>query len=207
MPETISEVYSSLCRLALGDSHNNGGERKTPIKAIIPHMMAGDMSAENCARWQAEPGIMVSANYYIGSDGDIIGGVPENMEPWTSSSRIADKVAVTIEIANNGDAEDGWPISQKAMHSLVNLMADICVRNDIAPVWIGDSKDNMERQTIWFHKWFTATDCPGPYLISQMPAIVRRVCKRMAELDRAASPSDDISFDEMFKAYIKKSGP
>lgn len=174
--------------------------KKVSIDTITIHHMAGNMTAENCVKWmsRSDGPLMRSCNYAIGSDGQIWGGAPEEGESYCSSDRANDKRAVTIEVANDGGEESGWHISDDAMNALIRLCADICVRNNIASLtWREDDASyayHPEVQNISLHKWFSATPCPGPYLISQMPAIARRVNKL---IDQNKDPSITVTDDEI----------
>lgn len=145
------------------------------------------MTAKNCAMWFAGEGGLTapkckSANYTIGSDGTICGSCPENYESYCSSERNNDGRAVTIEVANDGGRESGWHVSAEAINSLIDLLVDVCKRNAIPKLlWKNDPGlvGVVEEQNITVHKWFAPTGCPGPYLLSQIPAIVRRVNARL----------------------------
>lgn len=174
----------------------HGGPRDHVLDTFSIHHMAGNMTAKNCAMWFAgEQGLVApvnrSANYMIGSDGDITGGCPEDYESFCTSDRNNDNRAVTIEVANDGGENTGWHVSNEAIASLIRLLVDICKRNGIKKLlWKNDPDlaGVVEEQNITLHKWFAKTGCPGPYLESQIPAIVRRV---NAQLEvKPAAPED-----------------
>ena len=131
--------------------------RKEKISKITIHHMAGNMGAVACAKMHLTGSRKASANYYIGSDGTICAGVPENRRAWTSSSEWNDDRAITIEVANNGGAPD-WPIADAALKSLVALCVDICIRYGIK----GVNYDGTKNAVLTEHRMFTATECPGP---------------------------------------------
>lgn len=145
------------------------------IDKIAIHHMAGNLSIETCGKMFAKASAQVSSTYGIGSDGRIGQYALESQRPWTTSSREIDYKAVTIEVANDGGAPN-WHVSDKAMASLIELVADICKRNKIKEiVFTGDKTGNLI-----MHKWFSATDCPGPYLGSKFPYIASEVNKKLA---------------------------
>lgn len=150
-------MYSSLCDKVFAFGGKNSDVRLKPITKITPHHMAGVMDAYSCAKmhYNSEGS---SANYYIGSDGIICGGVDENRRAWTSGSRDNDTTAVTIEVSNcmNGAP---WKITDDAYKSLVRLCADICKRYGINPHYNGRTDG-----TITIHKMFQNTECCGKYL-------------------------------------------
>lgn len=143
--------------------------RTGSIKKITPHHMAGKMSAADCAVYHRDCDRQASANYYIGNDGTIWGGVPEEYRAWTSSSWDNDNEAITIEVANSATGGK-WPVSDAAFNSLVKLCKDICQRYNIKLVWTGNSTG-----TLTCHDIFAPTNCPGPYLKSKFPELVQLV--------------------------------
>lgn len=194
-------VFSPLIKGYKIATHYRKTPRTVPIDTITIHHMAGNMTAENCVAWLASATAPErSCNYAIGSNGEIWGGVPEENESYCSSDRPNDARAITIEVANDGGEESGWHVSAKAIDSLISLLADICTRykESLSELrWEAD-KDllgNVDRQNITLHKWFSATGCPGPYLESQIPAIVRRVNAKL-------TPTNDSVFTDQERQEI-----
>lgn len=149
--------------------YNKCNPRTTKITKITPHHMAANPGAEGCAKYHRDCDRQASANYYIGNDGTIWGGVPEEFRAWTSSSWDNDNQAITIEVANSSTGGN-WPISDAAFNSLVRLCNDICQRYGIKLSWTGTASG-----TLTCHDMFAATNCPGPYLKSKFPELVRLV--------------------------------
>ena len=149
--------------------YNKCNVRTGKITKITPHHMAGNMGAEACAKYHRDCNRQASANYYIGNDGTIWGGVPEEFRAWTSSSWDNDNQAITIEVANSATGGN-WPISDAAFNSLVRLCKDICPRYGIQLSWTGTTTG-----TLTCHDMFAATNCPGPYLKSKFPELVKLV--------------------------------
>lgn len=154
-------MFSNLCDTVFDFGTKNSNARTEKISKITPHHMAGNLDAERCARMHYS-GDGASANYYIGTDGTICGGVSEDRRAWTSSSPSNDQKAITIEVANNS-GDPNWTVSDKAYNSLVALCADICNRYGFTPHWNGTTNGS-----ITIHKQFAATACPGPYLESKI---------------------------------------
>ena len=143
--------------------------RRGKITKLTIHHMAGELSVEQCG--EVFSGTRrASANYGIGSDGRVGQYVRECDRSWTSSSSSNDDAAVTIEVANCAN-KDPWPVSELAFLKLIELCADICRRNGIERLdYTGDASGNLT-----MHKWFAATECPGPYLEARFPEIAERV--------------------------------
>lgn len=113
-----------------------------------------------------DPKAQASCTYIIKSDGTIWGQVPEEYQPWTSSSATADGPSITFEVQNSGTAVRGndsdpesWPITNAAYNSVINLLADIARRHN----WGGVGASNYRG-----HREFNPTACPGGYLWARM---------------------------------------
>ena len=156
-------------------SPNCNSPRNNQILKITPHHCAGFGTTDDYLNMFANPGREASANYVIGSDHTIGLCVDEANRAWTSGSPENDNMAVTIEVANDGDADTGWHVSDENVELLIQLMVDICKRNGIASLnYTGDANGNLT-----LHKMFQATSCPGPYLTEKMPEIANEVNKRL----------------------------
>lgn len=147
--------------------------RTNKIDKITIHHMAGNCSIETCGNvFQSR---RASANYGIGSDGRVAMYVEEKDRSWASSNAANDHRAVTIEVANSKSGGD-WPVSDKALASLIDLCVDICKRNGIEKLnFTGNKNGNLT-----MHSYFAATACPGPYLKSKFPYIAEEVNKRLS---------------------------
>lgn len=165
---------SSLVCYTLISPNNNPRKRK--IDKITIHHMAGNLSVEACGRVFQPRSRRASSNYGVGTDGRIGLYVEEKNRAWTSSNAANDHRAVTIEVANDGGAPD-WHVSDKALEATIALCVDICQRNGIPALnYTGDKTGNLT-----IHKWFKATNCPGPYLESCLPHIAAEVNRRLAQ--------------------------
>ena len=172
-------------------SPNKTSPRKHIIDTITIHCMAGNLSIERCGEVFAPAKRQASSNYGIGSDGRIALYVEEKDRSWCTSSAANDHRAVTIEVANDGGAPD-WHVSDSAMRSLINLVADICKRNNIRELkWQADKTliGQVDRQNMTVHRWFAAKSCPGEYLYRSHGYIAQEVNKRLgAHSDPSGAP-------------------
>ena len=145
-------------------------------RKISIHHMAGNLSVETCGDVFASKSRQASSNYGIGTDCRVGLYVDESNRSWCTSSSSNDKQAITIEVANDGGAPD-WHVSDKALSKLIELCVDICKRNKIEKLkFTGDKTGNVT-----LHKWFANTNCPGPYLESKIPYVVKEVNKRLSK--------------------------
>ena len=152
-------MFSKLCNKFFNFGNKNSNPRTEKISKITIHHMAGKLDPYYCAEMHYN-GNHASANYYIGNDGTICGGVDETRRAWTSSSNWNDQRAITIEVANEFFGPN-WPVSTKAYDALISLCADICTRYGIDPHWDGSTGGSLT-----IHKQYASTACPGPYLES-----------------------------------------
>ncbi|MDY4755652.1 MAG: glucosaminidase domain-containing protein [Candidatus Faecousia sp.] len=156
-------------------SPNSTNPRNQPISVITIHHMAGNLSVESCGNVFATTERQASSNYGIGSDGRVGMYVEEANRSWCSSNRENDHKAVTIEVANDDTSSGNWHVSDAALSKLIDLCVDICQRNGIPRLnFTGDKTGNLT-----MHKWFTPTQCPGPYLESKFPYIAEQVNLRL----------------------------
>ena len=164
--------------------------RNHKIDTITIHCMAGNLSVETCGNvFQTR---QASSNYGIGSDGRIALYVDEKDRSWATSSSSNDNRAVTIEVANDGGADTGWHVSGKAMNSLIELITDICKRNDIKELkWKGDKSliGQVNKQNMTVHRWFANKSCPGDYLYGKHSYIAKEVNKKLKSTSSTTSTS------------------
>lgn len=167
--------FSNLIKSQFLASSSNYTKGRNGYKVckITPHHAAGVISAEQLAKIFQNPSRQASANYCIGNDGTIVGGVDENNRAWTSSSRSNDFQSITIEISNS-QTGGNWPISDAAWNSLVNLCVDICKRHDFRLEY-----DGTKNGSLTTHDMFANTNCPGPYLKGRMQELANIVNARL----------------------------
>ena len=149
------------------------GRRGYKVCKITPHHMSGVLSGSQCARIFQNSKRNASANYCIGVNGDIVCCVPEENRAWTSSSSWNDCQAITIEVSNN-KMGGKWTVSNASWNSLVKLCVDICKRYNFKLKYDGTKYGSLTR-----HNMFASTDCPGPYLQSKFPELVKEVNKQL----------------------------
>lgn len=170
-------MKSSLTnKIVLAHSSNyTKGRGGYKICKITPHHMSGVLTGKRCAELFQNPNRNASANYCIGYNGDIVCNVEEENRAWTSSSRWNDCQAITIEVSNS-KANGNYPISNASWKALVKLCVDICKRYKFRLTYDGTKNGSLTR-----HNMYANTDCPGPYLQSKFPQLVKEV---NAELDK-----------------------
>lgn len=173
---------SSLATLYVPASTNNytQGRRGYKVCKITPHHMAGKLSAKRCGELFQNPNRQASSNYGIGYDGEIACYVDEENRAWTSSNRVNDCQAITIEVANSANGNP-WPISDAAWNSLVKLCVDICRRYGFRLEYDGTPNGSLTR-----HDMFANTNCPGQTLGGRFKELADTV---NAQLDGQPAPA------------------
>lgn len=154
-------------------SNYTKGRRGYKICKLTIHHMSGVLSGSQCAKIFQNSKRNASANYCIGVNGDIVCSVEEENRAWTSSSSWNDCQAITIEVSNN-KMGGKWTISNASWKSLVKLCVDICRRYNFKLKYDGTKYGSLTR-----HNMFASTDCPGPYLQSKFPELVKEVNKQL----------------------------
>ena len=178
-------------------SPNHSGLRNHSIDTISIHCMAGNLTVEVCGSVFAPTSRGASSNYGIGSDGRVGLYVEEKNRSWCTSSSSNDHRAITIEVANCTAGPD-WKITDKAMESLINLIVDICKRNQIKQLlWCGDKSliGQVQKQNLTVHRWFAAKACPGDYLYKKHNYICEEVNKRLVPEVVKLTSANDITWE------------
>ena len=163
-------------------SPNNSGERNHIIDTITIHCVVGQVSVEALGETFYKKSRKASSNYGIGTDGRIGLYVEEKNRSWCSSSASNDNRAITIEVAS--DTIPPYTVNDKAYASLIKLLADICLRNNIKQLlWKADKKliGQVDKQNMTVHRWFANKSCPGDYLYNKHTEIANEVNKILLE--------------------------
>lgn len=138
------------------------------IKKITIHHCAGVMSIEQIGAFFKNGSRQVSAHYGIGNDGKIVQCVDEKNTAWTDGNWESNCTSVTIETSNSKTGGQ-WPVSDKALNSLIKLVADIGYRNNLGTL--------VKGKNVTWHSMYVSTTCPGNYLRSKMSYIVSEANK------------------------------
>lgn len=107
-----------------------------------------------------------------------------------------------------------YAVTDKAYASLINLCADICKRNGIKKlIWRNDKSliGQVDKQNMTVHRWFSATDCPGQFLMNHMSDIATKVNQKLngqksMNVDAPASIKGETADRGYFKTGDKNEG-
>lgn len=177
-------------------SPNHSGHRNQPITKIAIHHTAGAISAATIGQIFRPTSRQASCNYGIGNDNKIVLCVDEANRSWCTSSSSCDNRAVTIEVANSANGGN-WPVSDRTLATLIDLVTDICRRNGIRDCTYTGGKDGVLQK----HEWYANTNCPGPYLGSKFSYIASEVNKRLLGNSSSSGGTSTSSFYRVRKSW------
>jgi hypothetical protein len=173
-------------------SPNKTSPRNHKIDTITIHCVVGQCSVETLGNIFAPTSRQASSNYGIGYDGKIGMYVEEEDRSWCSSSSSNDNRAITIEVAS--DTTHPYAVNDKAYAALIDLLVDICQRNDIKELkWKADKSliGQVDKQNMTVHRWFANKSCPGEYLYERHGAIAEAVNKRLGKTVVPSQPKEE----------------
>lgn len=181
-------------------SPNKTSPRNHKIDTITIHCVVGQCSVETLGNLFAQSSKKASSNYGIGTDGRIGMYVEEKDRSWCSSNAENDHRAITIECAS--DTTHPYAINDKVYKSLINLLEDICKRNDIKKlVWSTDKNERVKHLNgcnMTVHRDYANKACPGDYIYSRLGKIASEVNERLEDSDMTQE-----KFNEMFAAAME----
>ena len=190
-------------------SPNKTSPRQHKIDTITIHCVVGQCSVETLGNVFASRSAQASSNYGVGVDGRIGMYVEEDDRSWCSSSASNDHRAITIEVAS--DTKPPYAVRDAAYKGLIELLVDICKRNDIKELkWKGDKSliGQIDKQNMTVHKWFANKDCPGEYLYSRHGKIAAEVNARLGvnkDEDEKVATVTPVKPEDTVKEPIKTS--
>lgn len=193
-------------------SPNKTSPKRSKIDMVIIHCIVGQWTAKQGCDYFAQPSTQSSANYVVGKDGSIGLCVEEKDRAWTSggkdkdgnpirvngiSGADIDHRAITIEVAS--DTKHPYKITNKAYKALIDLLVDICKRNNIKELkWKADKSlvGQVGKQNMAVHRWFANKACPGDYLYGLHNQIAKEVNEKLGV-------KNEVKVEE-FKPYLAK---
>lgn len=181
--------YSSLVSKA-NISPNYVG-RTQSIDSVSIHCCCSNMSLDSMGEIYKDVKRKSSANYGIDNEGNIAVFVDEKFASMCTSSSGVDGRSVSIMMSSM-NATSPYALSDFAYSMLVDLLTDICIRNNIKELkWKNDEKYGIAAshggpvtdQNIFIHRWFKKDIVdPGDWLIEKLPQIVQIVNAQLAIL-------------------------
>lgn len=174
-------------------SPNKSSPRNHAIDTITIHCVVGQCTAESLGSVFANSERKASSNYGVDKDGRIGQYVEEKDRSWCSSSSANDNRAITIEVAS--DTKEPYAVNDKAFAALIDLVVDICKRNEIKKlVWStvkNDRVNHLNGCNMTVHRDYANKSCPGTYLYERHAQIAEEVNKRLGvaeEVEEVVEP-------------------
>ncbi len=178
---------------------NKTSPRNHKIDTITIHCIVGQWTAKQGCDYFATTDRECSANYVVGKDGSIGLSVDEKDRSWCSSSRDNDNRAITIEVAS--DTTHPYAVTDAAYKALIDLVTDICKRNDIKELKWQAKKSligQVDKQNMTVHRWFANKACPGDYLYERHSDIAKQVNARLG----GSTASTEASVKGLYKVQV-----
>ncbi len=156
-------------------AHSNNytvGRAGKKIKKVTIHHMAGVLTAAGCGKIFQDANRKASSNYGIGKNAEIGLYVNEKDTSYADANLESNRTSVTIECSNSSTGGE-WPVSNKVLNKLIELIVDIFKRNGIEKA--------IKGETITWHSMYSATICPGDYLRGKMDYICEKVNEKLGK--------------------------
>jgi peptidoglycan hydrolase-like protein with peptidoglycan-binding domain len=157
------------------DNGFGGSRNGQPINGVVIHHVAGTNGLNYVANANTRNS---HPTYHIANSGAVTGIVNPNRRPY-STGGVPDPNAVTFEI-DNSSVGGIWPVSDAAVQALIDV---IVYHASVSPRAGKGFAKNIKEVTqseffIAWHQQYSATACPGPFLLSQLDYIVDECNKR-----------------------------
>lgn len=180
-------------------SPNKTSPRNHTIDTVTIHCVVGQLSAQSIGSifQNTTPKKRCSANYGVDVNGRVGMYVEEKDRSWCTSDGGNDNRAITIEVAS--DTTHPYAVRDNVYEALIDLVVDICKRNNIKRLLWEGNKDligTISRQNMSVHRWFANKACPGQYLYDKHPDIVKKVNAKLGVTDTKVSAVVDTTGTE-----------
>ena len=143
-------AYTIRQKPASTSNYTKGRAGRKINKIVIHHAATTDF--DGIARTFQNPAKKVSAHYGVGRNNDVDQYVQEADMAWHSGNREANYTSIGIENVNSSGAPD-WNVANETVDTLVQLVRDIAIRNNLLPLDVG--------RNLFQHKDFKKTFCAG----------------------------------------------
>lgn len=162
---------------------NKSSRNGQAVDRLTIHCMAGHMTAKACTDYFAKSSTQASANYCIGSDGEVAISCPPEFRSWCSSNGDNDRRAITIEVSS--DNKHPYIFDSKALDTLMEFVPNVMkMYNKSKLVYIADKdkalayQPKQDEMLLTFHRWFKNKACPGDWWMSMQDAFVNDINKK-----------------------------
>ena len=144
------------------DKHFTVGRDGRKIDKVVLHHNGGNLTGQGCYNvWQTRP---ASAHYQVDSNGVISQHVWDSDTAWHAGNWDANCTSIGIEHADI--STNPWKISDACLDNGAHLTAAVCKYYGLGRPQYG--------RNVFFHKDFSATECPASIAGSQRDAYMRK---------------------------------
>ena len=160
---------------AIQDNGFGGSRNGQPINGVVIHHVAGTNGRNYVANANSRNS---HPTYHISNSGAVTGIVNPDRRPY-STGGVPDPNAVTFEIDNSSVGGD-WPVSDAALNALVDVIVYHASQSPRAGKGFAKNIKEVTQSEFFiaWHKQYSATACPGPFLMSKLDYIVAECNKR-----------------------------
>jgi hypothetical protein len=167
------------------DNGFGGSRNGQAINGVVIHHVAGTNGLNYVANKNSRNS---HPTYHISNSGAVTGIVNPERRPYSTGGQ-PDPSAVTFEIDNSSVGGD-WPVSSAAIEALIDVIvfhASISPRANRG--FAKNIKTQIQREFyIAWHQQYSATACPGPFVMSQLDYIVAECNKRATQTVAPVAP-------------------
>jgi hypothetical protein len=161
------------------DNGFGGSRNGQPINGVVIHHVAGT----NGLRYVANTNSRNShPTYHISNNGSVTGIVNPSRRPYSTGGQ-PDSSAVTFEIDNSSVGGD-WPVSPAAIEALIDVIVYHASQSPRAGKGFAKNQKAVTQSEFFiaWHSQYSATACPGPFIMSQLDYIVNECNKRASSV-------------------------
>jgi hypothetical protein len=174
-------------RVAGVQDNGFGGSRNgQSINGVVIHHVAGTNGLNYVANANTRNS---HPTYHIATSGAVTGIVHPDRRPYSTGGQ-PDPNAVTFEIDNSSVGGD-WPVSAESVEALIDVIVYHASQSPRAGQGfaLNDKARAQSEFFIAWHKQYSATACPGPFLVSQLDYIVSECNRRASGSTAPVSPA------------------
>jgi hypothetical protein len=157
------------------DNGFGGSRNGQAINGVVIHHVAGTNGLNYVANKNPRNS---HPTYHISNSGAVTGIVNPERRPY-STGGVPDPNAVTFEIDNSSVGGD-WPVSSAAVEAVIDVIIFHASQSPRAGKGFAKNIKGVTQSEFFiaWHKQYSATACPGPFLMSQLDYIVAECNKR-----------------------------
>jgi hypothetical protein len=166
------------------DNGFGGSRNGQQINGVVIHHVAGT----NGLRYVANANTRNShPTYHISNSGAVTGIVNPSRRPYSTGGQ-PDPSAVTFEIDNSSVGGD-WPVSAAAIEALIDVIVYHASQSPRAGKGFAKNQKAVTQSEFFiaWHSQYSATACPGPFIMSQLDYIVSECNKRASSVAPAVT--------------------